>query len=744
MKILIAYHSFWNNTEKLAKAIQEEFIKKGHTVDIEKIEPAQKKDPGYWFIRRIFQGECDIKPPRIKDVSSYDIICFGSPNWTRISLPMARYITTVKGLQYKKIGFFASTALPPLFEWFVFSAYLLDLSCSVIIEKLKGRLIDTLLISSVFKSLSIDSAWGKEKIAGFCKNLVTPIRSYKEYVLEQKEKDETRLQIVVLIFILFISPFIYLLLSAFSELQLSWVQYLALLSMGIINLVILLDLMGTRKYISLGKYITAVTYISIWTLLVLFVDPALEKEILTGYILIISSMGFFRQPKTVWFAGAISLLGYTLLMYHDFQEPQLKNLLVPQLDLTFILVCTLITAIISQNIRHNYLILLDFQQELEAARMDLETKLTELRSAWTAVKKEHQKTDAIIANLVDGLLIFDMQGNLVLMNPAARMVLDCKDACSLEKVTGKNADELKHIPGFDKLVEIINHPNEKSELLLDNKHVIEVTISKAEDTSETSGDAKDKREMRLVLLHDVTERRKLEEMKINFASIAAHELRTPITVIEGYLSILTDEHGGLSDEEKINCLKKACKASRKLSTLIESLLVVTRVEQGRELLHNEPVDVPEFINEVVQEVAPEIKAKEQTIDVSLPDSPIPQITVDKLKTKEILSNLLTNANRYTQKNGHIKISAGVKDNYLEIHIEDNGQGIPEVIQPFLFTKFTRAENAIRKETKGVGLGLYLVKSLVELQGGKVWFTSKPEKGSTFSFRLPYQTNSDIN
>jgi len=117
MKVLIAYYSKSGGTEKLAETLAEEFLNRGHTVDIEKIRPVKEHSFLGWWNLRIVKDDCDIQPSKIDDVSKYDIVCIGSPNWTRLSLPVARYIKQINGLKYKNIGFFATTAAWPQIEW---------------------------------------------------------------------------------------------------------------------------------------------------------------------------------------------------------------------------------------------------------------------------------------------------------------------------------------------------------------------------------------------------------------------------------------------------------------------------------------------------------------------------------------------------------------------------------------------------------------------------------------------------
>ncbi|TSA51917.1 MAG: hypothetical protein D4R45_07800, partial [Planctomycetaceae bacterium] len=186
MRVLIAYYSRTDSTEKVALAIEKNFRERGFEVDVEKIRPKKEHSCFAWWHIRMVKKECEILPPKIKDVSKYDVICIGSPNWTRLSLPVARYLSEIKGLKYKNVGLFATTALMPQVEWYIVSAYLLELTFTSIVSQRGGRPINSLLLSSLFKNWNYQSDYGKNKIKEFCQKLETPIRSFKEYFLGQK------------------------------------------------------------------------------------------------------------------------------------------------------------------------------------------------------------------------------------------------------------------------------------------------------------------------------------------------------------------------------------------------------------------------------------------------------------------------------------------------------------------------------------------------------------------------------
>jgi len=369
MKILIAYYSRTGNTEKLAQVIKKELENRGHLVDVEKILPKKEHSFWGWQFIRIFKGECQIQPPKIKNVSKYDAICIGSPNWTRLSLPVAKYLREIKGLEYKRVGFFATSAGPPIFEWYFISAYLLDLTFSQIIEKRKGRIIESILLSSVFKNWSLESDYGKRLIKNFCDKLTTPTFSFKDYLLKQEETKNLRF------FAVFLSAFfiISLILQIFKKEFFGWEKfsYLAIVSLSFF---ILLSTMKEKKfYPFLGSYLGSFSLILLWTFIILFGNFPLTvgKIIHWGYVLIFIIISFLRDPKFVAFSGIISFLGYGILFHFSSAREFLK----PPLDLFLIGTTCGIIALFTNSFRKYYSNLLDAYDEIEAEKSVLEVRV---------------------------------------------------------------------------------------------------------------------------------------------------------------------------------------------------------------------------------------------------------------------------------------------------------------------------------------------------------------------------------
>ena len=374
MKILIAYYSKTGNTEKLAQEIKKEFEKRGHSVDIEKVKPTKEHGLLGWFFIRIFKGECEIYPPKIKDLSKYDAICIGSPNWTRLSLPMARYLREVRGLEYKRIGFFSTTGLIPNFERYIISAYLLEITTFKIIEEKRGRVIANIMLSSGLKKWGVDSEYGRKKIAEFCDKIIRPITSLKDFILQEEEEKKLRFFSIFLSAALLFSLFAQAFLKIFGIEFLSWKEYFSYIFFPLFFFFTAFITMVEKKFIlSFGKYLGVFSLIFLWTLILTFGSPLgdLEKLTLFGYLLIFVILSSLKDPKLIIFAGFFSFLNYGLLFHFH----PAKEVLKPFFDLLLIGIGCGIISYFTHNLKKYSLRLIEAFEEIETSKLVLEIKV---------------------------------------------------------------------------------------------------------------------------------------------------------------------------------------------------------------------------------------------------------------------------------------------------------------------------------------------------------------------------------
>jgi signal transduction histidine kinase len=240
---------------------------------------------------------------------------------------------------------------------------------------------------------------------------------------------------------------------------------------------------------------------------------------------------------------------------------------------------------------------------------------------------------------------------------------------------------------------------------------------------------------RLHAFRDVTRERELDRMKDEFVSLVSHELRTPLTSIKGYVDLLIDGDAGEVTEEQKEFLEIVKNNSDRLVLLVNDLLDVSRIEAGRINLRVQPVDLAGSIDEVATSLRPLMEQKRQSLKLEVA-ADLPQVRADRDRVVQIMTNLLSNAHKYTLEGGAVAVRAQAGEDEVQVEVSDTGVGMTADERDKLFTKFFRAQNPATQGVSGTGLGLNIVKSLVEKQGGRIWVTSEPMKGSTFIFTIP--------
>jgi signal transduction histidine kinase len=229
--------------------------------------------------------------------------------------------------------------------------------------------------------------------------------------------------------------------------------------------------------------------------------------------------------------------------------------------------------------------------------------------------------------------------------------------------------------------------------------------------------------------------KKISKRKTDFVSSVSHELRTPLTSIKGYAAILLAGQLGNIPQEVKERLEKINRHSDELVHMVNDLLDISRIEAGRVTMKQEPQDLQEIAEKAVDLLT--VQAKEKRIELTYTIDPASRrVMADRNQIERVFINLVGNAMKFTPANGRIIIRAHAAQGAAQVDITDTGCGIPTEAQESIFEEFYRVDNAINQEVKGTGLGLALVKHIVEAHGGKIWVKSKPGSGSTFTFTLP--------
>jgi PAS domain S-box-containing protein len=240
---------------------------------------------------------------------------------------------------------------------------------------------------------------------------------------------------------------------------------------------------------------------------------------------------------------------------------------------------------------------------------------------------------------------------------------------------------------------------------------------------------------RLFVFRDVTREREVDRMKTEFVSLVSHELRTPLTSIKGFTQMVLDGDAGEINEEMREFLGIVLSNADRLVALVNDLLDLSRIESGRIQLKSETVDLDEVVQTVASTMRQKLKEKQQSLAVTV-DPAATYVTGDKDKLVQVLTNYVSNAHKYTQAGGDIRVAIRQQGDFASVTVSDNGYGIAPEDQARLFARFYRVDNAMTREVGGTGLGLSIVKQLIELQGGQVGVQSVLGAGSTFTFTVP--------
>ena len=255
---------------------------------------------------------------------------------------------------------------------------------------------------------------------------------------------------------------------------------------------------------------------------------------------------------------------------------------------------------------------------------------------------------------------------------------------------------------------------------------------------ERSGKLLIRRDLELSRAHDRL--REIDQMKTDFISVATHQMRTPLSGVRWTLSmIIKGDLGELTNEQR-TFLMKAYESNERMIALIDDLLFTDRIESGKLVITDESTYAPDLVENVLLELRPVAARRNVTIEFTKPEAKLSQIRIAAPHLRAILQNLIENAAKYSKEGGMVKVALSEHDAISQITVTDDGIGIPTEQQDHVFTRFYRAPNAVKIETDGSGLGLYIVKNIVTKHHGKVWFESSEGVGSKFHVELPINTS----
>ena len=368
-------------------------------------------------------------------------------------------------------------------------------------------------------------------------------------------------------------------------------------------------------------------------------------------------------------------------------------------------------------------------QEITQSRVALMNILEDVEKAKEESEEERDKTLAIFENFPEGLLFLDQKNRISSINPGLRNFFELDP----EKVIGEKIAELEKESPLNFLVNILGTTSAgayKKELELKENLILEISTIPVMRVKGKIGT--------LVILRNITREKTVERLKTEFVSISAHQLRTPLSAVKWTLKMILDGDLGKISEEQHEFLLKTYKSNERMIRLVNDLLNVTRIEEGRFLYNVKSQNIIKIAQEVINSCSVLAKRKKIALKFQEPKSKIPKVKIDTEKINIVIQNLIDNAIRYTKNNGKINISVKyLKDQKnILVSVKDTGIGIPKNQEKRIFKRFFRGVEAIKMETMGTGLGLFIAKNIVEAHGGKIWFESVENKGTTFYFTIP--------
>lgn len=432
-----------------------------------------------------------------------------------------------------------------------------------------------------------------------------------------------------------------------------------------------------------------------------------DLPVIVGYFVLIALTSLFYNYKVCLTTAACSMLSYGLIIGYFIQKQIIpfspSELLI---QLTYFLS---VTAIVSW----------------------LVFKLQRATPGSTPSFEAQDKTRTLLNSLPDGAILLNHKKQIILVNHQAEKILGIKEDKILST---KNIGSFTH-PSYQNLYKILTLGKESGSFSQE-----EITLEKPRKMVlqvMTAPIAQDKKQLGLLkMIRDITHEKEVDTMKSELISIVSHQLRTPLSAVKWGIKMLLDGDAGEVSKEQKDILAKGYRSNERMIHLVNDLLNISRIEEGRFQYKFAASSIENLVDTTIKEFSYFLEEKQISLKCQKSEKPAPPVWMDLTKIHVVLQNLLSNAINYTPTGGEIIINLKAQDPFIEVSIKDNGMGIPEDQKASLFQRFFRADNAIRTQTEGSGLGLFIARNIIENHKGRVWAESEENKGSTFYFTLP--------
>ena len=359
--------------------------------------------------------------------------------------------------------------------------------------------------------------------------------------------------------------------------------------------------------------------------------------------------------------------------------------------------------------------------DLGMATRALDTAVHEQGRRLAELSRDRARMEAILGSMVEGVLVVDDTGRLQLVNDAARRML----RVDREAVGRPYVEAIRH-PG------IVEHFARVLSGAAPQAFELSVTRDGARDLVARLAPVVATGRGAVLVLHDITDLKRADQIRRDFVANVSHELRTPLTAIRGYAEALLDDEDDA--EARHRFLEIIQRHSARMERLVKDLLRLAQLDAGQEVLECAPADVPALVAGIVDDLAEAVAAKQLVVTTDV-EPATRGVRVDAGKVHDILRNLVENAVNYTQPGGAVQVSASLSGGQLALQVTDNGPGIPPGDLGRVFERFYRVDKS-RGRPGGTGLGLAIVKHLTGLHGGTVAVENRPGGGARFAVRVP--------
>lgn len=362
--------------------------------------------------------------------------------------------------------------------------------------------------------------------------------------------------------------------------------------------------------------------------------------------------------------------------------------------------------------------------EVGALATSFDSLADSLQETMAHLHQEQARLRGILASVAEGIVAVDTEGRIVLINPQAASLLGLRESVGGRISESGLSEELT--AGFAECLRDSQLRTLQVDLGRPTRHlVLHIAPVRAAETGRWGA---------VAVVRDVTEARRLDEMRRRFISDASHEIRTPITSISGFATAILDGTAG-TEEERRHCATVIAREAERLGRLVSDLLDLSRIESGAVSLEMSELDLAELIRDALEGFQTQTQERGMTVELSLP-SDLPPVQADADRIYQVMVNLVSNALRFSRDHGRVKVSAEQENGSVRVSVQDTGRGIDPSELPYIWERFYRADSARSRNDGGTGLGLAIVRSIVEKHGGTVSAESEPGQGATFSFTLP--------